>query len=96
MKPVQRVPLKHVFVCVNEKGDVSKDCCAKVGGLNIYDKLKQFVAQKGLTGHIWITKSKCLGFCNAVGTTIVIYPEQEFFTEVTEKDLEEIYGKLIQ
>lgn len=93
MKTVNRLPLKHVFVCVNER-DSSKECCMKVGGMNIYDKLKQFVAQNGLTGHVWVTKSKCLGFCNNVGTTIVIYPEQEFYTEVTEKDLEIIYKKL--
>ncbi len=96
MKPINRKPEKHVFVCVNERGDVSRECCAKVGGQNIYDKLKQLVAQKGLTGQVWVTKSKCLGFCNNVGTTIVIYPEQEFYTEVTEKDLEEIYTKLME
>ncbi len=92
MKEVPRKPLKHVFVCVNEKE--SKDCCAKVGGMNIYDKLKLFVAQHGLVGSVWITKTKCLGFCNNIGTTIVIYPDQDFYTEVKEEDLEEIYEKL--
>lgn len=29
-----------------------------------------------------MTKTKCLGFCNPVGTTIAVYPEKKIFTEV--------------
>jgi len=95
MKQVPRKPLKHVFVCVNEREE-PRACCSRVGGMNIYDKLKLFVSQKGLVGTVWITKVKCLGFCNNVGTTLVIYPEQEFYMEVKEEDLDQIYNKLLE
>ena len=95
MKSVDRKPRKHVFVCVNERTE-GFSCCANVGGNNIYEKLKVFVARNGLMGSVWITKAKCLGFCNNIGANVVIYPEQEFYTEVKEEDLEEIYKKILE
>lgn len=65
--------IKHIFVCVNELDNPEKDFCNKVGGSDIYFKLKEAVAQKGLVGLVYITRTRCLGFCNPVGTTIAVY-----------------------
>ncbi|HLD33379.1 MAG TPA: (2Fe-2S) ferredoxin domain-containing protein [Candidatus Nanoarchaeia archaeon] len=89
MKTMNNVPEKHVFVCVNERTD-GRDCCADVHGMDIFMELKKFVISHGLVGRIWVTKTGCLGFCNPVGTTIVVYPDQKWFLEVTMKDLEHI------
>ena len=88
MKELKSVPQKHILVCVNEREN--EDCCKNVGGEQIYLKLKQYVNANGLVGRVWITRVKCLGFCNNVGTTITIYPECKWFTEVKEEDLNKI------
>lgn len=85
-------PEKHVLVCVNERAE--EDCCKKVGGETFYFKLKEYIKLNGLSGRIWVTRSRCLGFCNPVGITVVIYPEGEWFTEVEEKDFERILKEI--
>ncbi len=84
---------KHIFVCVNEKEDKSKDFCNKVGGSDIYFKLKEAVAQKGLTGTVYVTRTRCLGFCNPVGTTIAIYPSGRWYHQVKLGEVNAIIDK---
>jgi len=88
MKSIKEIPRKHVIVCVNERED--DDCCVDVGGLDLFAYLKEFVRINSLTGSVWITRSKCLGFCNNIGPTIVIYPEGKWFTEIRREDYNEI------
>jgi (2Fe-2S) ferredoxin len=80
---------KHVLVCVNERTEPGKDHCAKVGGQEIYEKIKSFVKERGLTNRIWVTRTRCLGFCNPVGTTIVVYPDGKWFLNVTKGHVDE-------
>ena len=80
---------KHVLVCVNERTE--GDCCKSVQGQEVYSKIKQWVKENGRS-DIWVTRTRCLGFCNPIGTTVVIYPEQIWFSEVR---LEET-GKIIE
>ena len=92
---MQHVPYhceKHVLVCVNKREE--GDCCSNVGGEEIYQKVKEFIRSNGLTGRVWVTRTRCLGFCNDIGTTVVIYPDKQWLTEVTEEDLSEIYGMI--
>ena len=77
MKEIGLKPLKHVFVCINDK---QGDCCINVGGMELFLYLKQFVMENGLTSKVWVTKTKCLGFCNNTGVTVAIYPEGKIFT----------------
>jgi len=77
---------KHVLVCINDRE--SGDCCSKVKGNEVFSEIKSWVVNSGLSSRIWVTRTKCLGFCNDVGTTIVIYPEQKWFTKVTLDDIE--------
>ncbi len=92
---MQQVPYtceKHIIVCVNKREE--GDCCSNVGGEEVYQKIKVFIREHGLTGKVWATRARCLGFCNNVGTTIVIYPDKLWFTEVTKEDLPQIYEHL--
>ena len=95
MKEVKSpLPEKHVFVCVNER-EAGRDCCTKVGGIEIFQKIKAFVMLNGLNSRVWVTKTKCLGFCNPVGTTIAVYPEKKIFTEVKVDDIDELLKSIL-
>ena len=89
MKLVSDMPYKkHVLVCCNERTD--RECCSNVGGKEIFVALKQWVITQRLTGDIWVTRTGCLGFCNNIGTTVVIYPEKKWFLQVTIEDIERL------
>lgn len=79
---------KHVLVCCNTREN--KSCCANVGGMEIFQKVKEFVMMNNLTTQVWVTKTGCLGFCNDEGTTVVIYPEKVWFPQVKVKDIPEL------
>ena len=84
---------KHVLVCVNHREGES--CCANVNGQEIYEKIKQWVRENSLGHEIWVTRTRCLGFCNDVGTTVVIYPDKLWLIEVTLEDVEKIIDVLV-
>ena len=96
MKVVLSMPYKkHILVCVNEREE-GKDCCSRVGGQDVFVELKSWVRDEGLTQQVWVTRTRCLGFCNAVGTTVVVYPERMWFLEVEKKDLERLKEKICE
>ncbi|MBI3033479.1 (2Fe-2S) ferredoxin domain-containing protein [Candidatus Woesearchaeota archaeon] len=83
MKQIKNMNYKvHVLVCVNKRENSPTPCCADVHGQEIYDQIKKFVKDQGLTGIVWVTRTRCLGFCNTQGTTVVFYPERVWLTEV--------------
>ena len=86
---------KHIFVCVNEREE-DKSCCKEVKGYEIFRALKDFVINNGLASSVWVTKTGCLGFCNDVGCTIVVYPDKVWFMQTTENDLEKIKDFMIK
>lgn len=92
MIPVNANPQKHVIVCCNtrEQGD----CCGKTGE-ELYLKLKDFVKTNGLTGKVWVTRARCLGFCNPVGATLVVYPDKKWFSHATMQDYETIKEMIV-
>ncbi len=58
--------------------------------MDVFLALKQFVKDHGLVGSVWVTRARCLGFCNDLGATVVIYPNQKWFTHVTLDDVPQI------
>lgn len=79
---------KHVFVCTNKRDE--RACCDKVGGFEVFRELKQWVRDNDLARDVWVTKTGCLGFCNDVGTTIVVYPDKKWFLQVALSDVDRI------
>jgi (2Fe-2S) ferredoxin len=94
MQQIPIKPLKHILVCVNERTE--KSCCSKVKGYEIFRELKDWTKSNGLAGAVWVTRTGCLGFCNDIGTTIVIYPDQLWFKEVKAEEIQEIKDHVLQ
>ena len=84
---------RHIIVCNNFREDGS--CCAKVGGPELYARLKELIARKGLKPRIKLTRSRCLGFCNDVGATVCVYPERVWFRHATPADFDEIVRRFL-
>ena len=89
MQQIPYKPLKHVLVCTNER-ETGKDCCYHVQGCEIFRELKDWTKSSGLASSVWVTRTGCLGFCNNVGATIVIYPDQLWFREVKKEEIQKI------
>jgi len=86
-----------VFVCTNERPP-DKVCCKKVGGTDFYLRLKEQVKAAGLQNTHWVSRSGCLGFCNATGTAVAIFPrgkEPKWFNEVTEDNFNHLWNEVI-
>ena len=86
-------PKLQVFVCANERA--AGDCCASVQGMEIFRALKAWVREQGLTREVWVTRTGCMTFCNPIGTTVVIHPQNEWFTKVTAGDLPELQERIL-
>ena len=86
----------HVVVCTNERPE-PKSCCRKVGGQELYFKLKNKLKDTGLIATHWATRTGCLGFCNDVGATITVHRKGEpskWFSEVTDADFDAIWKEI--
>ena len=89
------LPEKHIFVCVNVR-EGERDHCSKVGGQEVYKKIKEYVLSHGMSSRIWVTKTGCQGFCNPVGTTITVYPEQKIFKEVKLEEVDKLLEDILK
>jgi len=88
--------LVHVNVCTNKK-PAPKASCAPVGGVEFFQKLKAKTKETGIANDVWVTRTGCLGFCNSVGTTVVIHrkgAKSLWYTEVTAEDFEKIWDAI--
>ena len=95
MQQIPYKPLKHILVCTNERPQ-GKECCSNVQGYEIFRELKDWVKANGLASSIWITRTGCLGFCNNVGATIVIYPDELWFKEVKKEEIQKIKDSILE
>ena len=85
-----------VFVCVNDR-PIERVSCAKVGGLEFYQQLKERVKTLGLHQSHWITRTGCLGFCNSTGTTVAVFKtgkDPVWYNEVKMEHLETIWKEI--
>lgn len=86
---------KHIFICVNERPeDSKKGSCFHCGGIKVRLKFVDLIQEHGLKGIIRANKSGCLDVCE-MGTGVVIYPGNIWYTGVKEKDVEEIFNASI-
>jgi len=81
---------RHVFVCINERAaDNPKGSCKWKGGVDVRDRLKAELSARGLSKVIRANNAGCLDQCEH-GVTIVVYPEQVWYGNVTVDDIAEI------
>jgi (2Fe-2S) ferredoxin len=78
---------KHVFVCTNRRDPGNpKGCCAEKGSEAIRGEFKRLIAEKGLRGRMRANAAGCLDQC-ARGPSVVVYPEQVWYTVRTPEDV---------
>ena len=81
---------KHVFICTNRRdADNPKGSCAAKGSDEIREAFKKGLHERGLKGRMRANAAGCLDQC-AYGPTVVVYPEQVWYTVRTAAEAEEI------
>ena len=79
---------KIVFVCVNNR-DNGEPACAARGSKAIQEKLKQISKDRGLKGKVRVSQSGCMDLC-AQGPNVMVFPDNVWYRNVTEADVERI------
>jgi len=99
MKRIENKPVKsHAFICTNDR-DEGKACCNAVGGHEFFSKLKSKLKEEGLYQTHKATRTGCLGHCNPVGCTVVIYRDGKpplWTMENTPEDFDRIWQELVE
>lgn len=76
-----RKPGLHFFICVNDRTDIPNNtipsCGPRITKQDVIE-IKQWIRENGWTTDIYCTKTLCLGFCNAEGSVLVVYPKGRF------------------
>jgi len=87
---------KHLFICNNERkpGD-PRGCCSSRGSLDLMDYAKKRIHEAGLKGKVRVNKAGCLDACQ-FGPTLVIYPDDVWYSPKTKEDMEEILTEHVQ
>ncbi|MGR3218433.1 MAG: (2Fe-2S) ferredoxin domain-containing protein [Candidatus Anammoxibacter sp.] len=92
---VKAVPYERIiFVCCNQRKN-GEECCNKLGGSEIRDRLKRITKEYNLNKRIRIAGCGCLGKCNA-GVNIMIFPDNVWLKDVTENNISEIVLQYIE
>ena len=87
---------KHIFICINErKADDARSGCSARGSAKLLDYMKGRVHELGLKGKVRVNKAGCLDACSQ-GPTMVVYPDDVWYSPKTQKDMEEILTEHIQ
>lgn len=87
---------KHIFICLNERApDNPKGCCASKGAASLLDYAKKRVHELGLKGKVRVNKTGCLDACQ-YGPSVVVYPDQTWYSPRSTDDIEEILQEHIQ
>lgn len=93
---------KHVFFCTNQR-DPGVGSCGDFQAREACNYVKDRIKRLGLDldNRVRINSAGCLGRCDQ-GPTIVIYPEEVWYTYVDQADLDEIidehlvHGRVVQ
>ena len=85
---------KQIFVCTNDrKGE--KPSCGDQNGEAVFKELRRIAKEKGLHPRIRVAQAKCLGKC-ASGVNIMVYPDNVWYSGVTETDVTDLAGKYLK
>lgn len=80
---------KIIFVCTNQREAGERVCCMAGGGGELRDKLKAMVKARQMRSRVRVSQSGCLDKCED-GPNIMVFPDNVWFSHVTEADLESI------
>ncbi len=79
---------KHIFICTNQKAE-GKVCCGEARGMELVEKFREVLKEKGLKTKVRAQRSGCLDACK-FGPSLLIYPEGTYYKNVTPADVERI------
>jgi len=81
---------KHIFVCENVRpSGHPRGCCSEKGSRDLRQLFKSRLKSKGLNADVRANAAGCLDACE-FGATVVVYPEQIWYGNVTLNDVDEI------
>ena len=70
--------------------DSSRGDCSSCGGSEIRSEFVRLINKFGLKGKVRANKSGCLDTCE-IGPSVVIYPLEIWYNQITINDVEEIF-----
>ena len=90
----QKVPYqKQILVCTNDrKGE--RPSCGDHQGEAVFQELRRLAKERGLHPKIRVAQAKCLGQC-AQGVTVMVYPDEAWYSSVQLSDVEKIAEKYL-
>ena len=87
---------KHIFICNNKRSeDDPRGSCSEKNSGSLIDYAKKRIHELGLKGEIRVNKAGCLDACS-YGPSMVIYPDDTWYSPKTKNDIEIILEKNIQ
>ncbi|MDZ4675888.1 MAG: hypothetical protein SGI74_00120 [Oligoflexia bacterium] len=87
-------PQYRIFVCINEKPSPKAYCLTGEGEKAVL-WMKDEVKKRGLDKKLWITRTKCLGYCKPEGTVILFEPSHEQYSAVKFADIQKLFEDFV-
>ena len=87
-------PKYHIFVCASTRlnGKVL-GTCEKKSSHNLIQAFNEGIFENDMDKDVMITGTVCMGICDH-GPVVMIYPEQTWYGNVTEDDVDDILEAL--
>ena len=86
---------KIIFVCTNKRDKDDRVCCARMGGGDLRDTLKDLVKSRGLKKKVRVSTSGCMDVCED-GPNIMIFPDNVWLTHVKKSELIRILDAIVR
>lgn len=81
---------KHVFVCTNQRpADAKRVSCGEAHGMDLVNRFKELIKEKGLQVEIRAQKAGCFDICE-FGPNVIVYPEGVYYGKVQLQDVDTI------
>jgi (2Fe-2S) ferredoxin len=91
----ETIPQARIFVCVNEK-PAPKVSCLKGEGEKCVVWLKEEVKKRHLQDKIWVSRTKCQGYCHPQGTVVTFEPIHEQYSDVTFPEMQNLFEEFLK
>ena len=83
-------PERQLLVCVNSRPPGNpKGSCGEKGSQQLFDRLKEILAERGLGERVMVNRTYCLKHCSR-GPVVAVQPDNAWYGGVTLEDLEEV------
>lgn len=87
-------PKHHIFICASTRlnGKV-QGVCEKKSSHNLIQTFNEAIFENDMDKEVMITGTGCMGLCDK-GPVVMIYPEQTWYGNVTDDDVDDILEAL--